>query len=58
MRIQNPSYFEFSNTIFKTWILFELGIQNAGDFHFLSFETVHQIGPIEPEDSLCRKTTR
>ncbi len=38
--------------------LFELGIQNAGDFHFLFFETVHQIGPIEPENSLCRKTTR
>jgi hypothetical protein len=35
--------------------LFGLGIQNAGEFHFLSLETVHQIRPIEPEDILARK---
>jgi|SRR5882672_5771974 len=26
-----------------------LGIENAGDSHFLSLETVHQVGAIEPE---------
>lgn len=30
--------------------LFDLGIQHAGEFHFLPHETVHQIGAIEPEN--------
>jgi hypothetical protein len=30
--------------------LFDLGIQNAGDFHFLSLESMHQIVAIKPED--------
>jgi len=32
--------------------LFAGGIQNAGKLHFLSFETVNQIGAIQPENVL------
>src|SRR5271165_6027313 len=35
--------------------LFELGIQNAGEFHFLSLETMYQVGAIEPEDVFSRR---
>jgi hypothetical protein len=30
--------------------LFELGVTNAGDNYFSSFEAMHQIGSVEPVD--------
>jgi len=33
----------------------ELRVQNTGDFHFLSFETMHQVGAVKAKDVIARR---